>query len=492
MQKLIIDVSEHQGALDWQALKPHIDGAIIRCGYGDDIASQDDKQWTRNVKECERLGIPYGVYLYSYANNETHIKSEIAHVLRLLKGHKPQYPVYIDLEESAYGNVAVKAADTFCAAVVHAGYVAGVYTFESFYNAYMRGYKRYTLWVAAYGANDGKPHSKPNIGTPIDAWQFTSEYHTKGYAGRLDASYFYRTWTDSKPDDSSTPTAGTAAKVLEIAASQIGVTDGAKYGKWYEANVDKDPNNYDFGGSGVPWCAMFASWTFAKAGAKCAGLPGAYCPTMLQAARDAGRVVSTSKALPGDVVYFDWDGGETDHVGIVESNHDGYLATIEGNTDNGIVARKVRSYGSVVGVVRPYYSGGAPEPSKPTKPVVFRLSTHSKGKRWLKEGREHGTKNWRIRWIAIKGCGRYRVCTKNGGWLPWVDKYDITNLDYGCAGDGSPILAVQVDNSACKYAVRIGGTWLDDMVGLHDTGGSGDTYAGDLHQPINGFRIARI
>ena len=486
-QKLIIDVSEHQKTIDWDKVKPKIDGAIIRCGYGDNIASQDDKYWLRNVKECERLKIPYGVYLYSYAANDSQAKSEAEHVLRLIKGRKLSYPVYIDFEEHSSGGFAKRCADIFCAAIEKAGYVAGVYSFESYFNSYMRGYDKYTIWIAKYSS------TKPNIGVKYDAWQYTSTAVMPGITeNTVDASYFYRTWTDEEPAQ-ETSTAS-ADKVLEIAKSQIGVTNGTKYGKWYEQNVDKDARNYDFGGAGVPWCAMFASWCFSKAGAKCAGLPGAYCPTMLQAARDAGRVVSTSKARPGDVVYFDWDGGECDHVGIVTENHasDGYMMTVEGNTDNGVVAIKKRLYSCIAGVVRPYFGSSQVEPQAPSKPVVFRLSTHKAGKRWLKAGREHGTKNWRIRWIAIKGCGRYRVFTKAGGWLDWVDKYDVSNLDYGCAGDGSPILAVQVENGACKYAVRIGSTWLDDMIGLHDTGGSSDNFAGDMKHGINGFRSEKI
>ena len=102
MQKLIIDVSEHQKTIDWNKVKPKIDGAIIRCGYGDNIKSQDDKYWHRNVSECERLGIPFGVYLYSYAANDAQAKSEAEHALRLLKGHKLSYPVYIDFEERPF------------------------------------------------------------------------------------------------------------------------------------------------------------------------------------------------------------------------------------------------------------------------------------------------------------------------------------------------------------------------------------------------------
>ena len=66
----IIDVSDNNGQLDWDTIKSSIDGgAIIRIGFGSDFESQDDKQAIRNMRECERLGIPYGVYIYSYCLN---------------------------------------------------------------------------------------------------------------------------------------------------------------------------------------------------------------------------------------------------------------------------------------------------------------------------------------------------------------------------------------------------------------------------------------
>ena len=93
----IVDVSEHNGNIDWAKVKASgIVGAIIRCGYGQDQTGQDDKKWLRNVSECERLGIPYGVYLYSYAKTTGAVHGEINHALRLLKGHSPAWPVYFD------------------------------------------------------------------------------------------------------------------------------------------------------------------------------------------------------------------------------------------------------------------------------------------------------------------------------------------------------------------------------------------------------------
>lgn len=221
MQKLIIDVSEHQSVIDWQKVKPHIDGAIIRCGYGDDDPSQDDKQWTRNISECERLGIPHGVYLYSYADTMEHARSEVAHVRRLLKGRKLQYPVYFDTEQAGCEGLSRQASDYFCSEVEKMGYWAGVYTYASWYCNYLAGLTRYTLWIADFGINDGKPHTKPNVGATIDMWQYSSMALVSGIDGRVDISYCYKDFPALIVGDkaeSSTSTTTKAIKRGQVAA----------------------------------------------------------------------------------------------------------------------------------------------------------------------------------------------------------------------------------------------------------------------------------
>ena len=104
------DVSYHQGTVDWDAVKNSgIDFVMIRCGIGSEYDGvgenkQDDAQWYRNVSECERLGIPYGVYLYSYAENTDMAASEARHTLSLLSGHNPTLPVFLDIEHTRDGN----------------------------------------------------------------------------------------------------------------------------------------------------------------------------------------------------------------------------------------------------------------------------------------------------------------------------------------------------------------------------------------------------
>ena len=76
---VVIDVSSYNGFIQWDNMKNYIEGAIIRIGYGSDIQSQDDTAAIRNMDECERLGIPYGVYLYSYALVYFYAASATAH-----------------------------------------------------------------------------------------------------------------------------------------------------------------------------------------------------------------------------------------------------------------------------------------------------------------------------------------------------------------------------------------------------------------------------
>ena len=97
---VVIDVSGHDGLIDWDSAKEHIEGVIIRIGYGNDYAYQDDKQAVQNMDECERLGIPYGVYIYSYAMTMQETESEISHTLRMLKGRNPVRGVWLDMEDA--------------------------------------------------------------------------------------------------------------------------------------------------------------------------------------------------------------------------------------------------------------------------------------------------------------------------------------------------------------------------------------------------------
>ena len=187
MKKILIDVSEHQGVIDWEKVMPHIDGAILRCGYGGDYEDQDDEQFKRNADECTRLGIPFGVYLYSYAKSIQGAQYEADHVLRLIKNYELAYPVYLDLEESGTSEGAVERAIVFGDIIEAAGYWCGIYANLYWWEVILKkGLERFTKWVAQYNVAceyDGKN---------LDIWQFTSKGNIPGIKGNVDMNECYR------------------------------------------------------------------------------------------------------------------------------------------------------------------------------------------------------------------------------------------------------------------------------------------------------------
>lgn len=163
----------------------------------------------------------------------------------------------------------------------------------------------------------------------------------------------------------------TAEDLLAVARAEIGYSrwddplPGTKYGRWYEENVDRCSTNYDYGANGVPYCAIFVSYVQWLAKVVSDGFPNAYCPSLHNY-----ETVPAKLLLPGDSALFDWElDGTDDHVGIVEWNDGSRIGTIEGNTNNGRVARRVRSYANICGGIRPNFD--APLPSKPTDVITL-------------------------------------------------------------------------------------------------------------------------
>ena len=233
----VIDVSEHNGTINWEAVKAAgIAGAIIRCGYGMDMTSQDDKQWSRNVSECEHLGIPYGVYLYSYADNADKARSEAQHVLRLIKGRKLSFPVYYDLEQAGIEGAAVANAKIFGDLIEAAGYWCGVYYNKDWHNRVIKGQlDRFTLWGAGYGTNNGQMQENYKPGFGEDMWQYTSVGRVDGISGNVDMNECYRDFP-AEIGGGSTPTP--APQPTPTPATKYKVGDHVLFSTCYASSTD--------------------------------------------------------------------------------------------------------------------------------------------------------------------------------------------------------------------------------------------------------------
>lgn len=191
MKKFGIDVSTWNGRVDWNKVKNSgVEFAILRCGYGMNMEGQDDDTFIRNAKECERLGIPYGVYIYSYATNIVRAKSEAEHVLRLLKDRKVEYPIYLDLEDKSVSNIGKDAiftvAKEFVKNIEAAGYYAGIYANLNWWENYLTDpwYDTVARWVAQY-------YTECQYKKEYGVWQYSSIGSVSGIDGKVDMNYAY-------------------------------------------------------------------------------------------------------------------------------------------------------------------------------------------------------------------------------------------------------------------------------------------------------------
>ena len=190
-----IDVSEHQGRIDWNAVKTSgIDFAILRVGFGaPSWGGRVDYQFNRNISECERLGIPYGVYIYSYAFDNQQAADEASMVINCLSGHNPRLPVYYDLEDNsiiANGRQTgiASRAQVFCNRISAAGYEPGIYANLNWFNNILTDSvfksSSWDHWIAQY-------NSQCDYTGNYSFWQYKSNGKVPGINGNVDMNYAY-------------------------------------------------------------------------------------------------------------------------------------------------------------------------------------------------------------------------------------------------------------------------------------------------------------
>ena len=199
--KGVIDVSEWQGDIDWAKAKADgVEGVIIRLGYG--WGNNADKKAQRNISECKRFGIPFGIYWYSYADTPSIAKEEGAGVVAKLKRFGVRasdlaYPVYYDLEKWTWKghqpptdpNVYNDIVNNWYGALQSAGYKnLGVYSYTSYLQGPLKHADIYakTTWVAQYGARMGFD----SFPTNSRGWQYTSSGKVGGIRGNVDMNAF--------------------------------------------------------------------------------------------------------------------------------------------------------------------------------------------------------------------------------------------------------------------------------------------------------------
>ena len=183
-----IDVSYHQGIIDWKKVKQAgIEFAIIRIGYGK-YDFQKDKQFENNYKNAKNNDIKVGVYHYSYAVNVDDAKKEADLVIKWLDGRQLDLPVYFDIEDKSQAslstNLRTEMTKYFCEKIENAGYWAGIYANKNWLETKldMNKLNRFTVWLAQWSSN-------PTYQGTYGMWQYTSDGSVNGINGRVDMNY---------------------------------------------------------------------------------------------------------------------------------------------------------------------------------------------------------------------------------------------------------------------------------------------------------------
>ena len=236
-----IDVSNFQGTIDWNQVKAAgIEFAILKVGP---VYGKPDSTFERNAIECERLGIPYGVYYYSYARSVADANKEADRTLAWLGGHHPSLPVYYDLEDNYIlqdpnfsKDKLAQIAQTFCNRMEAVGFKSGIYANLNWFNNYLNSpsLSGYDHWVAQY-------NWRCDYAGSYSFWQYSSSGNVPGVNGRCDMNYCFNGsflnvddgkmhiqyeahvsnigWMSSKRDGSTAGTTGQSKAVEDLKVS---------------------------------------------------------------------------------------------------------------------------------------------------------------------------------------------------------------------------------------------------------------------------------
>ena len=416
-----VDISSCNGKVSMEKIKAAgYEFVMIRCGFGENISEQDDTQWEENVRKAEAAGLPWGAYFYSYACTEASAKSELQHVLRLLKGKKPTLPVAFDMEDADgykarhggwnYTNV-TRACKIFLEGIAAAGYYPLLYTgFEEIDNYIDPAIvSKFDIWFAHWARACGY------TGKGLSMWQYGGETNlidgnSIPGVGVIDKDLCYKNyptiikssgkngWSGGS-DKTPAPAGLTAAQAMSTARALEGKDedpDECDIMKWY-GTFDTDIN-------AVACCCAGMMYLFFKklnAGNLIPGGKCADCGSLAYNFYKAGQLHKPSEVKPGDLVIFSWSHKRTsvsplnslgymsfDHVELCLKVFDDTILSIGANNGGyecDDFQIKTRSRSDISACARPKYADGdsSSEPAEDVTPASIGDAEVNEVQRWL-------------------------------------------------------------------------------------------------------------
>ena len=210
MEKTIMDVSRHQGVIDWDAVKANgkVDGVMLKTVSTNGRLSKRkdglyiDPTFERNYAECKRVGLPVGVYYYTYATDRQMADAELDLLKTALTGKTFELPISVDVEDNKIKKLSTQELTNLAAyalgTVERWGFYAQLYVGLYFAQTelYMGGaaLRPYDVWLAKYPKDQRKtkPEDKPKTAFAFGMWQYTSTARVPGVSTNVDMSHAYK------------------------------------------------------------------------------------------------------------------------------------------------------------------------------------------------------------------------------------------------------------------------------------------------------------
>jgi GH25 family lysozyme M1 (1,4-beta-N-acetylmuramidase) len=210
MEKTIMDVSRYQGVIDWDAVKANgkVDGVMLKTVSTNGRLSKRkdglyiDPTFERNYAECKRVGLPVGVYYYTYATDKQMADAELDLLKTALTGKTFELPISVDVEDNKIKKLSTQELTDLAAyalgTVERWGFYALLYVGLYFAQTelYMGGaaLRPYDVWLAKYPKDQRKtkPEDKPKTAFAFGMWQYTSTARVPGVSTNVDMSHAYK------------------------------------------------------------------------------------------------------------------------------------------------------------------------------------------------------------------------------------------------------------------------------------------------------------
>lgn len=209
----IMDVSRWQGSINWDKVKASglVSGVMLKAVSTNRKLSKRkdglyiDPTFERNYAECKRVGLPVGVYYYTYATDKDMADAELTLLKTALTGKTFELPISVDVEDNKIKKLSTQALTDLSAyalaTVERWGFYALLYVGLNFAQTelYMGGaaLRKYDVWLARYPSDKSKtkPEDKPKTDFSFGMWQYTSTASVPGVSGNVDLSHAYKSYT---------------------------------------------------------------------------------------------------------------------------------------------------------------------------------------------------------------------------------------------------------------------------------------------------------